>query len=122
MAKILIIEDDPYLLDNTIEALQYEGFEIVAAEDGLSGIESALKLMPNLILCDMMLPLADGYTVLQAVRGDARTACIPFIFVSAMSQSDVIAAALERGADAYITKPFELRQLLQIVSKFVSNP
>ena len=86
MAKILIIEDEPCLRENLIEALEMEQFETLSAKDGRQGIVFAQRDHPDLILCDVTMPGLDGYGVLQALRKDPATARIPFVFLTALSE------------------------------------
>jgi two-component system, NtrC family, response regulator AtoC len=114
-ARILVIEDDPIIRGNAVELLSEEGFEVSAAENGTLGIALAKARAPELVLCDIMLPGADGYAVLRAMRDSDQTAHVPFIFLTAKADRADIRAGMNLGADDYITKPFTLDELLESV-------
>jgi CheY-like chemotaxis protein len=80
MKKILVIEDEDFVRENILDLLDAEGFEAIGAENGQIGLNLAKKMIPDLILCDVMMPGLDGYGVLTAIRQDALMASIPFIF------------------------------------------
>jgi two-component system, NtrC family, response regulator AtoC len=114
-ARILVIEDDPIIRGNAVELLSEEGFEVLAAETGTLGIALVKARAPELVLCDIMLPGANGYEVLRAVRDCDETASVPFIFLTAKADRADIRAGMNLGADDYITKPFTLVELLEAV-------
>ena len=114
-ARILVIEDDPIIRGNAVELLSEEGFEVMAAETGTIGIALAKARAPELVLCDIMLPGADGYEVLRAMRDSDETTHVPFIFLTAKADRADIRAGMNLGADDYITKPFTLVELLEAV-------
>ena len=91
-----------------------EGYRVYSTNNGEKGIELALKFMPDLIICDMPRPGIDGYKVLQALIDNLSITKIPFIFCTTMSEKINRSDALESGADDYITKPFDLENILQI--------
>jgi DNA-binding response OmpR family regulator len=111
MTKILVIEDDPQILENLTEILMMEGFEAIAAEDGRVGIQLAKTEHPDLILCDVMMPNLDGYGVLEQLRQDPKTKTIPFIFLTAKADRLDLRQGMELGADDYLTKPFSQAEL-----------
>jgi two-component system, sensor histidine kinase and response regulator len=113
--KILVIEDEKLILENIIETLELEGFEAVGAGNGLAGLEKAHKFMPDLIVCDIMMPEMDGYGVLLELRSHPRMSLIPFIFLTARSERADFRYGMEIGADDYITKPFLPSELLTAV-------
>jgi two-component system sensor histidine kinase/response regulator len=106
MIKILVIEDEPYLLDNILAVLALEDFQAIGAENGVLGVEMARKHLPDLIVCDIMMPQLDGYGVLLALRSEPATCMIPFIFLTAKADRKHIRYGMELGADDYVTKPF----------------
>ncbi len=116
MKKILVIEDDAVLASNISAILQEEGFEAVTAENGLAGLTLTIELNPDLILCDLTMPELDGYGVLQQLKSNPKTALIPVIIVSGNSERGQIRQGIEMGADDYITKPFEIDELLRAVA------
>ncbi|MCC4213962.1 response regulator [Leeuwenhoekiella parthenopeia] len=115
MKKILFIEDDSVLRENTAELLELSDYEVVTATNGKTGIEMAIKHLPDIIICDIMMPEVDGYGVLEAVSLNAETAHIPFIFLSAKTEHKEIRKGMDLGADDYLTKPFEEEELLSAI-------
>lgn len=113
--KILIIEDEDTILQNVIDLLQAERFEAIGAEEGQLGIQLALNYQPDLILCDIMMPDIDGYTVLTELQKQPRLAHIPFIFMTAKVEREDLRLGMELGADDYITKPFTPVELLSAI-------
>ena len=115
MKTILLIEDDTALRENTAELLGLSNYKVFTAPNGKKGIEVAKRELPDIIVCDIMMPEMDGYGVLQAVVSDATTANIPFIFLSAKTERQEIRKGMNMGADDYLTKPFEEDELLNAV-------
>ncbi len=113
--KILIIDDEPDLLTDIGTILELKGYNVLLASDGTQGIETAFNEIPDLILCDIMMPKVDGYGVLKAVSDNPLTCEIPFLFISAKSTKEDIREGMNLGADDYITKPFDLDELLTAV-------
>ncbi|MFN6479176.1 EAL domain-containing response regulator [Nostoc sp. DedQUE07] len=115
MPKILIIEDEEAVRENILDLLEAEDFETIAAANGRIGINLAISEVPDLILCDMMMPEIDGYGVLTALRQEPSTAIIPFIFLTAKSAKSDFRQGMDMGADDYITKPFTRAELLSAI-------
>lgn len=115
MTKILVIEDDLATRENTLDTLELEGFEVVGAKNGQIGVKMAREHLPDLILCDIQMPLLDGYGVLLMLRSDPQTATIPFIFLTGMSDRSDLRQGMDLGADDYVTKPFTSEELLTAV-------
>jgi EAL domain-containing protein (putative c-di-GMP-specific phosphodiesterase class I)/FixJ family two-component response regulator len=115
MPKILIIEDEEAVRENILDLLEAEDFETIAAANGRIGVHLAICEVPDLILCDMMMPEIDGYGVLTALRQDPSTATIPFIFLTAKSAKSDFRQGMDMGADDYITKPFSRAELLSAI-------
>src|SRR5215468_8605553 len=115
MKKILVIEDEPEMRRNLTTILRLERFHPVPAEDGRVGVELAKKEKPDLILCDVMMPELDGYGVLAALRADAETVAMPFIFLTAKGEKPHIRAGMNLGADDYLTKPVAKADLLAAI-------
>jgi signal transduction histidine kinase len=113
--KVLVIEDAHSLRRDIIEMLGFEGYDAYGAENGLIGVERARELSPDLIICDIMMPGLDGYGVLEALRSEATTSMIPFIFLTARTDRVDIRQGMELGADDYLTKPFTAAELLNTV-------
>lgn len=110
--KILIIEDEPLARENISLILQMEGYETRAAANGAEGIRIALEERPDLILCDITMPEADGHEVLRAVRAAPEAASTPFIFLTARSDRRDLRDGMNLGADDYLTKPASASDIL----------
>jgi DNA-binding NarL/FixJ family response regulator len=115
MKKILIIEDELEMLRNLTTILRLEKFRPLSAENGRVGVELAKKEKPALILCDVMMPGLDGYGVIAALRADAETVTIPFIFLTAKGEKPDMRAGMNLGADDYLTKPVAKADLLAAI-------
>ena len=116
MKKILIIEDDIVLRENTAEFIKGQNFEVFVAEDGLVGIQQTLKHLPDLILCDISMPNMNGYDFYKTIKQIKVTSTIPLVFFSARTESEDIRIGMQLGADDYITKPFSLYELLKVIN------
>jgi signal transduction histidine kinase len=116
MPKILVIEDELGVRENLKDLLDAEDFEVFTAVDGKEGVELAKTHLPDLIICDVMMPELDGFGVLAALRQDPSTATIPFIFLTAKVDKSDLRHGMSLGADDYITKPFSRPELLQAIS------
>lgn len=121
MKTILLIEDNNDILENLTEYLELEGYRIIVATNGVRGISMAKEHMPDLILCDVLMPDMDGYEVLHVLLETAQTHQIPFIFSTSMSEQVDRTEALGLGADDYIVKPFELDALLKMIQNWLSS-
>lgn len=115
MPKILVVEDEKPLRENIITTLKYEGFEVIEAENGLIGLQLAYEQMPDLIVSDVMMPELSGYELLDELRQDLTTATIPFIFLTAKSETEDRRKGMTLGADDYLAKPFSQMDLLAAV-------
>lgn len=113
--KILLIEDNREIRENISEILELDGFDVITAQDGKEGLEVANAEIPDLIVCDIMMPVMDGYTVLYFLSKDPKTADIPFIFLTAKAERLDFRKGMEMGADDYITKPFEDVELINAI-------
>ena len=121
MQKILVIEDEETVRENILELLDAEGFDAIAAPNGRIGLELARQQLPDLILCDVRMPELDGYGVLQGIRSDPAIAGIPLIFLTAKASKTDLSYGLELGANAYITKPFTITELLSAISEILEG-
>lgn len=119
--KILIIEDQEEVRENIAELLELSNYHPITATNGKEGIKKALEVMPELILCDIMMPEMDGYEVLYLVGKNPQTASIPFIFLTAKSEKSDFRKGMNMGADDYITKPFEEMELLGAIERRLSK-
>ncbi len=114
--KILVIEDDHFLRENMTELLELSNFEVHSASNGKIGIETAKKCKPDIIVCDIMMPEIDGYSVLEVLAKKNNTKFIPFIFLSAKAERKDIRKGMDLGADDYITKPFSEDELINSIN------
>jgi CRP/FNR family cyclic AMP-dependent transcriptional regulator len=115
MKKILVVEDNPDVRENLAEILVLSGYLAITAENGKIGVEKAQKELPDLILCDIMMPELDGYGVLHILSRGQQTADIPFIFLTAKAEKEDFRRGMSLGADDYIVKPFDDVALLQTI-------
>jgi DNA-binding NarL/FixJ family response regulator len=128
--RLMLVDDDPNLILLVRDYLEFRGYEVITAENGVE----ALKLLqnndvPDLIICDIMMPEMDGYTLVKIVRDDPQTNWIPVLFLSAKGQSQDKVKGLNTGADVYIVKPFEPEELvaqvessLRQASRLITRP
>jgi diguanylate cyclase (GGDEF)-like protein len=110
--KVLVVEDETYLRDVLRIQLEADGFQVVQARDGREALEVALQTLPDLVLLDVMLPHMDGYEVCRRLRGTFATHHIPIIFLTAKAEIEGRIQGLEGGANDYVSKPWERRELL----------
>jgi CRP/FNR family cyclic AMP-dependent transcriptional regulator len=115
MKKVLIIEDNKAVRDNIDEILTLADYEVICADNGKEGADKAIKELPDIIICDIMMPTLDGYGVLQILSKNSKTSGIPFIFLTAKADRVDFRKGMEMGADDYITKPFDGVELLNAV-------
>lgn len=115
MKTILLIEDDRALRENTEELLELSGYSMITAPNGKIGIQMAKEKLPDIIVCDIMMPEVDGYGVLKDLSSDESTKHIPFIFLSAKTEHKEIRRGMDLGADDYLTKPFEEEDLINAI-------
>jgi DNA-binding response OmpR family regulator len=125
MKKILVIEDEPEMLRKITLLLRYKDYEPIAAENGRLGVEMVYRELPDLILCDVMMPELDGYGVLCSLQADAKLAAIPFIFLTGKSVRDEaerhglyvlrLRNGMKLGTDDYLTKPIGNEELVDAI-------
>lgn len=116
MKKILIIEDEPAMRNNLCDILELENYQPVLAANGQEGIAAARRELPDLILCDVLMPELDGHGVLAALRKDTATERIPFIFLTAKGERADVRAGMNLGADDYLVKPVRVNDLLEAMA------
>lgn len=116
MKKILLIEDNEDVRENTAEILELANYEVETAENGKVGIEKARSFKPDLVVCDIMMPQMDGFQVLQTFEKDSSMASTPFIFLTARTNRTDVRMGMNLGADDYLTKPFEENELLDAIA------
>lgn len=122
MPKILVVDDDPGVRELCSMVLTNEGFEVLQAEDAAVGIQLARNEAPDLVLLDWMLPGLDGMDALRALKGSSKTRQIPIVMLTALDGLPQITMATFSGADGYVTKPFEVDDLLSLIRRFTENP
>jgi DNA-binding response OmpR family regulator len=115
MKKILLIEDNQGIRENTAEILELANYKVYTAENGKLGVEAALQHQPDLIICDIMMPVLDGYGVLHLLHKNPSLQNTPFIFLTAKTERADIRRGMELGADDYLTKPFMETELLTAI-------
>src|SRR5574337_445455 len=115
MKKILLIEDNDEMRENTAEILELAHYKVVTAANGKEGVRLAQSDKPDLIICDIMMPELDGYGVLHMLSKNQDTSSIPFIFLTAKAEKSDHRKGMSMGADDYLTKPFDDMELLGAV-------
>ena len=121
MPRILVIEDEPTQRLLTISVLKAAGHEVFEAVDGEAGLEIATTVLPDLIVCDVMMPRLNGYQMVTALKAEAATATIPVIFLSSMSERTHVRVGMSAGADDYLAKPFRASELKQAVDTLLAK-
>ena len=121
MTKILVIEDDRLTRDIILNLLFLREISAIAAADGRAGLQLAKEVIPDLILCDVRMPVLSGYDVLAALRQDSTTATIPLIFLTAETNQDAIERGQQLGANGYLNKPFTTAELLSAIAPYLSK-
>ena len=116
MKRILLIEDNLEIRENTAEILELEGYEVITAVNGKVGFDMAIKNPPDLILCDILMPEMTGYEVFEHLKMSAETSTIPFIFITASAEKSEVQLGLNMGAAGYVRKPFQEKELLDAVN------
>ena len=115
MPKIVVIEDQEEVRENLMETLELADYEVFGACDGHEGVRAVKEHLPQLVLCDVMMPRLDGFGVLELLRKDATTAAIPLVFLTARAERDDLRRGMNLGAADYVTKPFFQDELLRVV-------
>jgi DNA-binding NarL/FixJ family response regulator len=110
--RLLLIDDDPNLILLVKDYLEFRGYEVITAENGREALEVLEQELPDMVICDVMMPEMDGYAFVNQVRQDERTSWIPILFLSAKGQSQDRVKGLNIGADVYMVKPFEPEELV----------
>jgi len=115
MKKILLIEDNQDVRENTADILELENYHVITAQNGKIGVEKAIEHLPDIIICDIMMPELDGYGVYECLSVNQKTANIPFIYLTAKSEKADIRKGMNLGVDDYLIKPFEEEDLLNAI-------
>lgn len=118
-ARILVIEDNAANLELVRYLLSYSGHTVLEARDGAQGVETALRERPDLIVCDLQMPLLDGYQVLARLRADAATAAIVVVAVTAFSMPNDRQKVITAGFDGYLSKPIEPERFVVQIEAFL---
>ena len=118
---VLVIDDEEVIRSNVRRLLELEGYTVLSAAGGEAGLRLALDRRPDVVVCDLVMPDLDGYGVLKGLRDDPRTAGTPMVLLTASAGEGERDVALRAGAACYVTKPFEIRQLLHAVARACSR-
>ena len=110
--RLLVVDDEPSIAKIVRKQLEVAGYDVTVAVDGLEGLNKARETMPELIVLDVMLPKMNGTEVCKTLKGDPKTSPIPILMLTAKAQRQDKDVGLEAGANAFLTKPFQLEELL----------
>lgn len=121
MPRVLVVDDDPVIRGLLEVNLQLEGYEVGLAVDGSDALAQVAAKHPDLVLLDIMMPGIDGWEVAQRLKGDSDTAHIPVAFLTARAMGADVKRGTDLGADAYVTKPFDPEELLELVDRLVTS-
>jgi DNA-binding response OmpR family regulator len=119
--RVLVVDDDPSIRGLLEYALSVEGFDVTTAADGLSAIDRAKEVRPDVIMLDVMMPKADGFAVAEHLRGDPDLRTIPIIMLTARASDQDVLEGWRAGVDSYLTKPFELNLLFKELHRVTSG-
>ena len=119
--RLLLVDDDPNLILLVKDYLEWKGYDVIAAENGREALEILETQIPDMIVCDVMMPEMDGYTFVEKVKDNPKLNWIPFLFLSAKGQSSDRVKGLTKGADAYMVKPFEPEELVAQVKSSLTQ-
>lgn len=117
---ILVVEDEPMLLQNISSILELYGFKTLQATSGFDGIDKAIANMPDLIICDVMMEGMNGFEMIEKVRSNPAIQSIPFIFLTAWADINDKDKGMQAGAQAYLTKPFVAKDLVKTINTFIN--
>lgn len=116
MPRVLVVDDDPQVLKLLRVNFELEGYDVMTATNGEEALDLVGRDSPDAVICDVMMPGIDGLEVVRRLRADPATVALPLVVVSAKAQRSDVAAGLQLGADAYVTKPFDPAELLEVVA------
>ncbi|MGR6923510.1 response regulator transcription factor [[Actinomadura] parvosata] len=122
LGKVLVVDDDEVIRQLIAVNLNLEGFEVVTATDGQDCLERVLDVMPDVITLDVMMPFLDGWTTAQRLRTEEATSHIKVVLITARAQDDDKIRGWGIGVDAYLTKPFDPAELIQVVRELAAAP
>src|SRR4051794_35133019 len=112
MASILVVEDTADILDILTRQLRFAGHQVISAANGIDGVASARAHLPDLIVMDLVMPILNGWDAIKQLKADARCATLPILAITARALTEMREQAREAGCDAFISKPFTMRELL----------
>lgn len=118
---MLVVDDDPQVLGLLRLNFEMEGYEVSCANDGTEALEAVSREVPDLVVCDVMMPGIDGLEVVRRLRADPATAHLPVVVLSAKAMRSDLRAGIEAGADEYVTKPFDPVELIDVVSRLLAQ-
>lgn len=121
MAKVLAVDDDPVIQRLLQVNLEMEGYEVELASDGEEALEKVRSFGPDLVLLDVMMPKKDGWQVCQEIKADPDTQDIPVVFLSARAQDSDVQKGADLGVEAYVTKPFDPIDLVELVAELIEK-
>lgn len=121
MPRVLVVDDDPQVLGLLRLNFEMEGYEVSCANDGTEALEAVSREVPDLVVCDVMMPGIDGLEVVRRLRADPATAHLPVVVLSAKAMRSDLRAGIEAGADEYVTKPFDPVELIDVVSRLLAK-
>ena len=121
MSKILVVDDAKNILLVLRMSLEKAGYEVITAMDGISALEKAQEMDPDLILLDILIPKMNGFLVFEALKDETATADTPVIFISAKAEDEDLEKARELGAADFLIKPVKQEQLLETVEKYLEG-
>ncbi len=117
MMRVLVIDDEKNIRENIVEILELNGYEVFSAENGLEGLTQFYNFKPEFVLCDIMMPLMDGYDFLRTIVNDPNYKHIPIVFLSAKAEIDEQVKAIKSGATDFMIKPFKIAELVSTIQK-----
>lgn len=122
MTKILVVDDEQGILDLLVDDLSDDGFDVISATNGASALVLIYRERPDLVLLDLMIPVVNGYEVLRELRRNPTTKKLPVILLTAVSPAEGKQAAVQLGANYYLTKPWKLDSILQVIRDALGEP
>ena len=120
--RVLVVDDDQSIQRVLVQTLQLEGYEVATASDGVEALETLEGQLPDVVILDVMMPKLDGLDVLKRMRSDERTQTVPVILLTARSSQEDIWEGWQSGVDYYMTKPFDVEELLRFLSHVLNPP
>jgi CheY-like chemotaxis protein len=120
-STVLVIDDEAPIRENLVRFLRLEGYQVMDAADGAAGLAAAMQYMPDLILCDVMMPRLTGFEVLAHLQASPAHRHIPLVFLSASAEPEKLEEGISMGARSYVTKPFNLARLRQLMADLLAN-